>query len=340
MKPTILAKVIEDSISNIGHRFTTVQVRFPRIVLAELNTHRALSKNAGSSRAKPIAKMLAQIWYEPASPVEWGAAAPGMQAHTQLTGWRLKGVQALWTLSAMLAAASSWGMMKLGAAKQIANRITEPFQYVDVLISGTEWDNFDMLRCHPDADPTMRALAVEIMIAMELSTPKLLKFGEWHLPYVTADERRTLPLSTQRKLSVARCARISYTPFDGNPSVEKEIERFEKLVGAQPIHASPTEHQATPAIASLRSANLVGWTQYRKDIEQALEAMPLPARIRRSLTKDECDWMFQQKLDDRQKAGLEVLLHYQQHIQQFDRVFPDLGGYTAKAGSREAPTYE
>jgi hypothetical protein len=306
MKPTILAKVVEDSISLAGVRFTTVQVRFPRIVHSELMTHRALSKNAGSSRAKPIAKMLAEVFKTPACPVEWGSNQPGMQAGAQLTGWRLWAAKATWLSAARMAAAHSWILMKLGAAKQIANRVTEPFQHIDVLISGTDWDNFDILRCHPDADPTMRDLAIEIMVAIELSVPRVLRGGEWHLPYVLDHERATLQLQDQIKVSVARCARISYTPFDGNPSIEKERERYAKLVGAQPIHASPTEHQATPAIgANQRFGNLRGWKQHRQEVEATLPPHSGP-RLRRDLTDEELNRFFKQPLSERQKDGLRA----------------------------------
>jgi hypothetical protein len=319
MKPTILATVIEDSIATNGVRLTTVQVRYPRIVHSEMMTHRALSKNAGSSRAKPIAAMLRQIFSAPACPVEWGAAQPGMQAHTQLEGFPLFGVKALWRTSAVIAGAISWAMMKLGAAKQIANRVTEPYQYIDVLISGTDWDNFDMLRCHPDADPTMRDLAIEIMTAIETSVPKLVKNGEWHLPYVLTEERRSLPLQDQIKLSVARCARISYTPFDGNPSIEKEHERYTKLVGSQPIHASPAEHQATPYLhAETRTSNIRGWEQHRYDIEQRLTMFESP-RMRRSLTDAEVA-RFGAQLTERQKDGLRLQMDQEEMRVKTNRV--------------------
>jgi hypothetical protein len=319
MKPTILAKVIEDSISLAGVRFTTVQVRYPRIVLAELNTHRALSKNAGSSRAKPVKTMLKQIWSDPACPSEWGSNQPGMQAGAQLTGLRLFGVQALWRTHAKLSAAISWGMMKLGAHKQIANRVTEAHQYVDALLSGTDWDNFDLLRCHPGADPTMRDLAIEIMVAIELSVPRVLRGGEWHLPYVLTDERVGLTLDDQKKLSVARCARISYTPFDGNPSVEKERERYDRLVGAQPIHASPTEHQATPTVgANERNGNLRGWKQHRQEVEAVLPTYSGP-RMRRDLTPAELNTFFKQPLSAHQKDGLRAQVDAMMANDQYPR---------------------
>ena len=109
---------------------------------------------------------------------------------------------------------------------------------------------------------------------MLLSTPKLLQPGEWHLPYITdreADGRWGLP--TLKMMSTARCARLSYKPFDGEADVNAEIARYEKLVVSRPVHASPAEHQATPdqLIANGHHwsephlhGNFDGWVQYRK----------------------------------------------------------------------------
>jgi hypothetical protein len=310
MKPTILAEVIEDSIAQHGVRITTVKVRFPRIVAAELLRHRAFSQNSGSSRAKPISKMLDQVIFDPACPTEWGTNKPGMQAGAQLTGWRLKGAKAIWKSASLFAALHSWGLMMLGAHKQIANRVTEPYQYLD------------MLRCHPDADPTMRDLAIEIMTAIETSVPKLLRYNEWHLPYVLTEERRKLSLNDQLQFSAARCARISYEPFDGNPSQEKERDRYSKLVGSHPIHASPTEHQATPMLTSTAtSGNLRGWHQHRKDVEISLKGLPTPPRLRRSMTLAETDKMANTPLTGAQLNGLRVMMDHAHLERPFERVF-------------------
>ena len=83
------ARVIADSVNPAGQRLTTVQVRYWRAVHAELMTHRAFSRNASSSRAIPVRKMLAQVWGDPAGPLRWGANQSGMQAEQELTGWRL-----------------------------------------------------------------------------------------------------------------------------------------------------------------------------------------------------------------------------------------------------------
>ena len=288
LKPTITATVIEDSISTAGSRVVTLQLRYPRIVHAEQLTHRAQNKNSGSSRAIPTKKMLKQIFSDPAMPVEWGSNKPGMQAGAELEGWRLWGVRKLWATAAKFAAIMSWGMMKLGAHKQIANRVTEPYQYMNTLITATvdAWEAYFVLRCHPDADPTIRDLAIEIQTAIETSTPMPLGQDQWHLPYVTREERKTLSIDKQLKLSTARCARVSFEPFDGNANIAKEVERHDMLVGSVPIHASPTEHQCRPLEEMERQyGNLTGWCQYRSVVEALAKMNPkISPRMRRKWT--------------------------------------------------------
>ena len=53
----ISAKVIADSVCPKGVRMTTMEIEYPRFILAELNTHRMLSKNSASSRAIPVKSM-------------------------------------------------------------------------------------------------------------------------------------------------------------------------------------------------------------------------------------------------------------------------------------------
>ena len=52
------AKVIEATKCNqTGAELYTLELFFPRIILAEQNTHRVFSRNTGSSRAIPILRM-------------------------------------------------------------------------------------------------------------------------------------------------------------------------------------------------------------------------------------------------------------------------------------------
>lgn len=80
------AKILCDSVhSETGVRLTTMEITFPRIVLAEFNTHRVLSRNSASSRAIPISKMIERVKTDPFVPVWWGRNQKGMQAAEELT---------------------------------------------------------------------------------------------------------------------------------------------------------------------------------------------------------------------------------------------------------------
>lgn len=264
----IEAKVIEDSIYEGGKRLTTMQLKYPRFIHSEFMTHRVFSRNASSSRAIPVAKMLQQVYEDPAMPVEWGKNQPGMQARENFEGEELESVEASWRLAAKLAAGAAEALMESGVHKQITNRLLEPFQWIHVVVTATEWDNFFALRDHPDAQPEIRELARAMKTAMAASTPRVLGFGEWHLPYLDDAERLGLPLKDQIACSVARCARVSYLRHDLTaPSVEDDKTLHDRLVLAVPPHMSPTEHQATPTLDTNKEANLRGWMQYRRLIE-------------------------------------------------------------------------
>lgn len=265
-----LAKVVADSISPSDKRITTMQLMYPRFIHAEFMTHRVFSRNASSSRAIPVAKMIEQVRTNPAMPIHWGKNQPGMQANEQLTGQALENAQDGWTRAAWLASNIAEEMMTAGCHKQVVNRILEPFQFIHVVVTATEWDNFFELRAHKDAQPEIQALAVAMREAMDASVPARLGYGQWHLPYVRDSEIGVYDIDTLRKISSARCARVSYLTHDGKkPDIDRDIELYERLVGSRPIHASPTEHQAMPAVeADARySGNFQGWVQHRKLIE-------------------------------------------------------------------------
>lgn len=264
----IEAKVIEDSIYEGGQRLTTMQLKYQRFLHPEFMTHRVFSRNASSSRAIPVAKMIEQVRNDPAMPVEWGKNQPGMQARELIAAEGVEYVESSWKLAASLAADAAEALMEHGVHKQIANRVLEPFQWIHVVVTATDWDNFFALRDHPDAQPEIAALARSMRIAMSMSKPKLLLEGEWHLPYVLLEERQTLPLRDQIACSVARTARTSHMKHDLTlPSVEDDVPLHDRLVTAAPPHMSPTEHQATPTTKKEMEANLRGWMQYRKLLE-------------------------------------------------------------------------
>ena len=281
---TIQAKIIADSISHAGKRITTFQLLYPRFIHSEVMTHRVFSRNASSSRAIPVKKMIQMIRDDPAMPIHWGLNAPGMQAHQEIQN--VKHAKDLWIMAAHKAANYAEDMMNMGLHKQVANRILEPFQHISVVLTATEFDNWFELRAHPDAQPEIQELAHEMRHCMGQSTPRLLNTSEWHLPYITDKDRSAVlalgwSTDTLLKISAARCCRVSYLKHDGSASsVEEDLALCDRLAGAQPIHASPFEHQATPDTWVIKDdlddshwlqpylhGNFVGWIQYRKLIE-------------------------------------------------------------------------
>lgn len=351
----IEAKVICDSVSPQGKRLTTFKLRYPRFIHAEFMTHRVLSRNASSSRAIPVAKMIAEVRSdaERAAPVYWGAEQKGMQSGAELSDEPIikrppevteetvlwsprRTAQRRWEQAALSAADHAKRMVDIGLHKSIVNRILEPFLHINVVASATEWGNFFGLRLDRAAQPEMRALAVAMWEARRAGEPRLLRPGEWHLPFVDDGTREDVrlfcdgemdeldvsgdilrqdgegnELDRAIRVSVARCARVSYESFETGrrSTVEEDLRLYEKLLGAEPIHASPAEHQATPdeilaegpfsfgcgtkrdgSDAPVRSAriswahpelhgNFLGWVQHRKTLKGEAVA-PLPEEFR------------------------------------------------------------
>lgn len=277
----IEAKIIEDSVAPNGKRLTTLQLTYPRLFHSEVLTHRVFSRNASSSRAIPIEKMIQRVRENPAMPIHWGKAQSGMQAFEEVEDAIKIQAQRFWLMAAESACEYAEYLRKLGLAKQVVNRVTEPYQHITVVFTGTEFDNFFELRCHPDAQPEFQELANQIKGAMQNSEPVMRRAGgatadSWHLPYITDQERHQYfnePLFLAQ-LSAARCARVSYLNHDGTePNVLLDKKLYLRLVGSKPLHASPVEHQAYPLqSAHLWSRNFNGWCQHRELVEKSFYA--------------------------------------------------------------------
>lgn len=275
LSPLISATVLADTIGPDGQRLTTLELVYPRFIHSELMTHRVFSRNASSSRAIPVKRALQMIRDNPAVPYSWRLNQPGMQGYEVAGDAVAQTAQGIW-ISAMIDAIK-WAerMDALGIHKQTVNRITEPFSHIKVVLSSTYWANWDGLRDHPAADPTIEALAKAVVAARAASTPVLRQPGDWHLPYVSDEERGKYRLDTLLKMSAARCARTSYNNHDGStPDVDKDIKLHDMLVASQPVHASPTEHQASPDFRNEAGewvgkhlwGNFGRFVQYRKTI--------------------------------------------------------------------------
>ncbi len=280
------AKIIKHSITEWGQEIVTFELEYPRIVHSELLTHKILSKSSASSRAIPILQMIKRVWDNPAEPASWGKNQAGMAAKEDLTGWNLKAAKFIWGAASKINCFLSFLLSKTGVHKQIANRLTEPYSYIKVLVTGTSFDNWYKLRDHKDADPTIQLLAATMKVAHQNSIPQVLKYGEWHLPYVDS----IIGSDENLKLSASLSAQTSYRKSD--ESIEKAIKIYDRLVDSEPAHFSPFEHQGTPLLnehsiffthkdklGRLWSGNFCGWGQYRQKIQAEKKLEPMTCKV-------------------------------------------------------------
>lgn len=279
----IYAKVVCDSMSPDNIRLITMELCYPRFIHSEFMTHRVFSRNASSSRAIPIAKMLKTIKETPAVPVEFGSNKPGMQAGDEVEDTEL--ALAYWLEAAQNAVMSAEDMARVGVHKQITNRLIEPFQFIKVVVTATEWNNFYELRNHEAAQPEIHELARVMLEAESLSIPEPLAVNQIHAPYTTPQERMDLYAATLHMLSTARCARVSYLNHDkSDPDLDKDRALHDMLLEA--VHMSPFEHSAHPMFGYSKdmhgrlesgvthtdtknnnwSGNFNGWIQYRQQL--------------------------------------------------------------------------
>ncbi len=296
----IEVKIIKDSYNkDLKSRLTTFELVYPRFIHGELMTHRMFSRNAASSRAIPIDKVIELLQTNPAMPVHWGKNQAGMQANVEIDN--IEGAKLLWLAARDSAISHAIVMRDMGLHKQIVNRVLEPFQLMKTIVTATEFNNWFWLRAHPDAQPEIKELAEKMLEVYEQSTPEELFEDEWHVPYVNTHRSRNtgelfyidendkyISADEARMISASCCAQISYRRNDG--SLEKAAVVFDRLINSVPVHASPVEHIATPITKDALSnadeldesidgithvdmhgqpwsGNLRGWIQYRQLID-------------------------------------------------------------------------
>lgn len=283
----IEAKIVADSVGPNGKRVTTFVVTYPRFIHSELMTHRMLSRNASSSRAIPVKKQIQMVIDNPAIPLAFTKNKAGMQGGEALSGDQEAAAVSAWLAGRDSAVGIAIALSDLEVHKQYANRVLEPYAHITVVITATELTNFFALRVHPMAQPEICELATQMWNCYRDSLPDLLIEGDWHLPFVTNEDPALTSIlfkhlddhsKTQLKIkmSVARCARVSYLNHEGKqPSLEEDLQLFDRLLGGMPIHASPAEHQAQAlkhyhlngeCTSDDQSGNFFGWTQYRKTL--------------------------------------------------------------------------
>lgn len=243
-------KILADSINDRGHRLTTFEVTFPRFILAEVNTHRMLSRNSASSRAIPTERLIEEVRSFPFIP-DFNRRVQGMGVGEPLTPIEQADRVMSWDRSREAALTSAKEMLDLDKSR--VNRLLEPFMWHTAILSGTDWLNFFGLRTDPNAQPEFRTVALMMREAYQENEPRELSSGEWHLPLVTDEEINDEALQYAdpwidwemwKKISIGRCARVSYLTHDGKRDLEADVALAERL--RTNGHLSPYEHVARP----------------------------------------------------------------------------------------------
>lgn len=289
----------------------TFVITFPRIVLAEVVTHRVnadgmwdvdisvsertttpdISKNSASSRAIPFEKMVKKVREDPFMPF-WTLNQKGMQGNGMTDAEAVKVANREWLDARDDMVNRAFHLNAMGVHKQDVNRLLEPWMWVTQVVTSSRWDNFFALRCHKDAHPAFQRIARMMYLAKRKSEARPLEPGEWHLPFVSAEEKKNFrwvpewikvhyPLPEDPafdvplpiKKSAARCAWSSYENHDKDGSDEAHLKTWDRLLSGIPVHSSPSEHQLTPLHPAWTTqrcliSNITGFLQARKLIRQ------------------------------------------------------------------------
>jgi thymidylate synthase ThyX len=234
------------------YRLTTFQITAPRFILAEINTHKMISKNSASSRAIPVAKSIEAVLDDPFVPAEFGRNQKGMTQGEALPSLASLASQRVWRTAIAAAVNHANALDKLNVHKGLANRVIEPFKWHTCILTGTDWSNFFALRTAENAQPEFRTIAEMMKHEYDFSAPGYREPWMWHLPLITMEdldpydaiEPAAWPWQQLAKISAARCARVSYLTHDGKRDPEADIKLADFLMANG--HLSPFEHVARP----------------------------------------------------------------------------------------------
>jgi hypothetical protein len=244
---------------NTGKEIFTMVCEYPRVIHAQLLTHGVFSKNSSSTRAIPLKTAIQQVRDNP-SKVIWTENRAGMQGNvitdqhivSRLNCKHRNELENVISFVETLEAA--------GVHKQNAGRYLEPFQNIKIVLTATEWENWDWLRIHEDAQGEIADLALAMKEARDNADIMEIGEGEWHVPFVgrvrTTDDKLNyvntetsdasqinLSVEEAKAISVSVCAQTSYRKADY--SLEKALKMKGMLTTGHKVHASPFEHQAT-----------------------------------------------------------------------------------------------
>lgn len=253
---------IQGSIAPNGTKITTLVLEYPRVIHAQLLTHRVFSKNSSSSRAVPIKSAIDQIDQNPAQYI-WTENQSGMSGEVITDPVKLNKINEamtnLWNQvkQTVLYLGSKESEGGLNVHKQNAARPLEYYQNIRIVLTSTEWINWDWLRIDSAAQPEIAQLAKMMYEVRESAEYMKLAEGEWHVPFITRKINKNgklsyhhpetdaeLTVQEAKELSMSICAQTSFRKEDYSDKKTENV--IGKLFTGNKVHASPSEHQATP----------------------------------------------------------------------------------------------
>lgn len=259
-------RVLADSLSPDDVRLTTLECKYPRFIHSEVLRHRVHSHSVESSRAVPTERNIQKLRTEPFVPATFNKRVKGMGVGEEMDEAERKQSELIWRHAAEFAGDHAEALSKVGLDKSRANRLMEPFMWVKDIITATEWSNFLALRCPPGnsvdldfpAQPEFQQFALLVRQALQISQPKELEYGWWHLPGATGLELHKLNnarkgryvggaeayVNDLKRACPRRLAKISFDNLDKVEDIEISIAKTGELVSFG--HFSPTEHVARP----------------------------------------------------------------------------------------------
>lgn len=275
------AKILRHSVSEAGIELVTFEVNYPHAIHKDIMTHR-WARNFQSFRAFPPEKVIAQIEADPFIPEKFDTRVVGMGQGEPHPDQAL--ALAIWMRHVQDSLATARQLLELGLAKAQVNFPIQDLAFIRGIITTTlpQLENFFGLRLDTDEDgnpmarPEVHKIAAMMQEVYVASEPFELHDGDWHLPLVSDDEITggsapiTIDWDYWKKVSVGRCARVSYLTHDGVRDPDKDVALHDSLM--KNGHMSPFEHQGTPIVPPwseedpCKGSFAIGWRQYRKFI--------------------------------------------------------------------------
>lgn len=300
------AELLSFSENPLGNRLATFLVTMPRSILAEGNTHRALSRNAASSRAMPTRVLVNRVIEDPYIP-DWTKNGSGMGGE-RMSADQLATMDIRWLVNRDRSIASVLyqitgveysseeirhmpyefiaGLIdseKNKPHKQDINRILEPWVFMEWVVSGTDWANFFFQRVHRAAHPAFQEVAYRMAKLYLTTCPKKLEWMEWHLPFVDEDDWDIAAKETGgneshfmqdiglilAKVSSARCGRVSFAKQGDGKTLAEDLDWFQRHIYENAATGNPQHVSPAEHAAHAcqgRHGNFNGFYQLRKMI--------------------------------------------------------------------------